>query len=141
MQFFRMRPSRDVDIISAPASGGLALDGRALAIHAGNASVLFARAGVSHNGFPALPLVILAERDEIRVGGETYYLAAEKASAVAFTPRASETRCARCKTTLTAGEQVIFCPSCRSAHHPACWSYAPTCAACPHDSTSEWRPE
>jgi RING finger family protein len=142
MMLFRMSPGSRVEGIALPAAGEVPLDGVARLVIAGcKACVLLATADVAVNGLPALPAVVLAERDEIRAAGQTYYLAAERAAAVKFAPGDSKACCARCKSVLAAGQQVVFCPSCRSVHHEECWGYAPRCAGCDREVSGEWGPE
>jgi len=128
MTLFRMRPGRNIEAISLPAAGGVPLDGVArLVLAGGKTCVLLAAGDVAVNGIPALPAVCLAERDEIRAGGQTYFLAAES--------------CARCNSVLAAGQRVIFCPSCRSVHHEECWGYAAQCAGCDRETADERGPQ
>jgi hypothetical protein len=142
MTLFRMRPGRNIEAISLPAAGGVPLDGVArLVLAGGKTCVLLAAGDVAVNGIPALPAVCLAERDEIRAGGQTYFLAAERAAAVEFASGDSKTRCARCNSVLAAGQRVIFCPSCRSVHHEECWGYAAQCAGCDRETADERGPQ
>jgi Prokaryotic RING finger family 1 len=140
MRLLRMG-NRNLVIVEIPANDGVALDGLARVVSPdGKACTLIAKDGVRVNGFPALPAMALVERDEIRAGGQRYFLAADETAAMGFAGD-SKTRCARCKDLLSAGEQVIFCPRCRSVHHEGCWSYGPRCAACEQEVAGEWRPE
>jgi hypothetical protein len=101
MTLLRMCPGKSVEAISLPTAGQVPLDGGACVVIAGKACVLLAAADVTVNSCPALPAVVLAEHDEIRAGGQTYFLTAESAAAVEFVPRSAETCCARCKSALT----------------------------------------
>lgn len=139
MTLLQLNPARSMAGITLPADGVVALDGVArLVLAGGRTCVLLAQADVIVNGCPALPAVVLAERDEVRAGGQTYFLAAESPVAVEFASGDSQICCARCKSVLSAGQQVIFCPGCRSPHHRECWSYAPRCAGCDREAAGEW---
>lgn len=107
---------------------------------------LLARGEVMINGLTAFPLRMLADRDEIRVGGETVYFSADSpAEAVAF-PAQTEAACGRCKGMLKAGELAVQCPLCRAWHHQTeelpCWQHAARCSGCERSTERiGWQPE
>ena len=141
MLLYRLLPGKSIEAVSLPGDGEVPLDGVARLVLAGGSCVLLASPVVSVNGVPALPAVVLTERDEIRADGLTCFLAAEAPAAVEFAPGGAKTCCARCKSELAAGQRVVFCNACRSVHHEECWGYAPRCAGCDRAADPDWRPE
>jgi len=126
-----------------PAKGSFALGEEAeVAMLRGGGCVLLARSPARVNGSPCLPLTVLGDRDEIRVGGREYYISTESCATVTeFVAGEKKVCCARCKAEVTGGERIALCPYCGSAHHEECWSYGPLCASCPQSTTGAgWRP-
>jgi hypothetical protein len=91
---------------------------------------------------------VLADRDEVTLGGRRFYYSKEELAA----PEAYQggtLRCPRCKQPVTSGQQVVRCPQCRAIHHQTeklnCWSYSDTCSLCqqPADLNAgfQWVPE
>ncbi len=89
------------------------------------------------NGAPVdAGLRILADRDEIRVGGEVRYFSTESFAVVEPLPATGRTLyCARCRLEIEAGSPGICCPTCGVWYHQSakmpCWTYAPKCGFCP----------
>jgi hypothetical protein len=108
---------------------------------------LFAREQITVNGFSSLPLRILADRDEIRVGEEAVYFSLESAAEVVpFTAQATEVFCGRCKGKMKDGEAAVPCPRCKAWHHQAemlsCWTYDAKCSSCAQPTAGiSWQPE
>lgn len=104
------------------------------------------------NGFPVcLGTIVLADRDEIRVAGNPVLFYSTETLAAVEPFHASGLRgfCPRCKQSIESGSPAVRCPSCGLWHHASadlpCWTYAPQCAACPHDTALgtgfRWTPE
>jgi hypothetical protein len=112
-----------------------------------NGCGLLARGAVTVNGLPALPFHVLADRDEIAVGGERMYFSTEgPAEVVPFADQAGQVLCGRCKGDMCQGEAAVRCPGCGAWHHETaklpCWTYDGTCSACGRPSTGfSWQPE
>jgi hypothetical protein len=108
---------------------------------------LLARGEVIVNGLPAFPLKILADRDEIRAGGETVYFSADSpAEAVSFAAQEKEMACGRCKGKIKEGETVVQCPICAAWHHQTaalpCWTEDARCSGCDRSTQRiNWQPE
>lgn len=104
-------------------------------------------AGVAVNGLPSLPLQVVADRDAIRIDGETVYFSAElPARPVAFPALEHDTFCSRCKGSMATGDAAIQCPRCSAWHHQtgtlACWTYDAHCSSCDHPTRgTSWQPE
>jgi hypothetical protein len=98
-----------------------------------------------------LGLVILADRDEIRAPGRRTMFFSTETIAHVEPYAGSDDRgfCPRCKQPIEAGTAAVRCPSCGLWHHESddlpCWTYAPRCTACPHetalDASYRWSPE
>jgi hypothetical protein len=108
---------------------------------------LLSRGDVAVNGVSALPLRLLADKDEILIDGEIIYFSAEsEAEVVLFPALAIEVCCGKCKGKLRAGEPAVQCPRCKVWRHQTgelpCWTYGATCTSgdCPTKGVS-WRPE
>jgi hypothetical protein len=114
---------------------------------------LVARAGarLRVNGEPLLgDLRVLADRDQIRVGGETLYFTTEDPARVEpFAGAERPLSCPRCRQALAPGTAAVRCPACGVWHHQSeelpCWTYAATCALCPRatdlQAGLQWSPE
>jgi len=142
---------------SAAASGGTAQLVGADAGGAGSdGSAAWALIAPTHSGVRvnsrALPagLCVLANRDEIRIGGEVLYFSTETlAEVVPFPGSVRAAYCARCRQQIEVGSPAVCCPNCgiwynQSAELP-CWTYADKCAFCGHPTTFDsgftWTPE
>lgn len=101
---------------------------------------------------PCAGLVVLRDRDEIRLAGRVRFFTARNAAAVERWPDGTALaalRCPRCRRRIEEGTAVVRCPGCGVVHHESdalpCWTYAERCAACPeptvHDEASRWTPE
>jgi hypothetical protein len=86
---------------------------------------------------------VLNERDELRIGDRVFVLSTESAlESVPFDGTSRKVSCARCKSPLSRGEQVVYCPGCKSPHHAECFHYGPRCAGCTRETTvAPWVPE
>jgi hypothetical protein len=104
------------------------------------------------NGLPAsLGTVLLADRDEIRVADNPVLFFSTETLATVEPFHSSGPRgfCPRCKQSIESGTPAVRCPSCGLWHHASadfpCWTYAPQCAACAHDTALgtgfRWTPE
>jgi hypothetical protein len=129
MILFRWSSDRRIwQIISAGAAGAVTLRGALVFRLAGGRCALLAERDVRVNGIPALPLHVLADRDEIHAGGDVFFFSSESPFEVGRFPGFDrEVRCARCKGKLVADTACIACPRCRAWHHEPCWYYAPHC--------------
>jgi hypothetical protein len=95
-------------------------------------------------------LCVLADRDEIRNGGEVQYFSTETLAAVeAFPGTDRAVFCGRCRQQIEVGSPSVCCPGCgvwynQSADLP-CWTYTETCVFCPTptalDAGFAWTPE
>jgi len=113
--------------------------------------VLTSEPGLRLNGLPVpLGLAVLEDRDEIRMPGFTAWFSTETQACVEpFPESASRGYCPRCKQAIVAATEAVRCPQCGLWHHASdelpCWGYAPTCAACDHDTSLDagfrWSPE
>jgi hypothetical protein len=107
-------------------------------------------AGVLVNGLgAALGIIVLIDRDEIRVPSESpLYFSTERLAVAVPYPAALQGVCPRCRTSLEAGTIAVLCPACGLWHHASddlpCWTYADTCAACTHPTALDtgfcWTP-
>ena len=100
--------------------------------------VLLTRADVALNGRSVLSRVaLLRDRDELRISGETAFISFEQRPAVIECDDDDEPTCARCRTSIVRGQQMVVCPSCGLQHHEdadgqlPCWTFAEQCALCP----------
>jgi hypothetical protein len=103
------------------------------------------------NGAPVLlGVAVLADRDEIRLPTLAAWFSTETRACVEPFPSAGARGfCPRCKQAIEAGTAAVRCPSCSLWHHASddlpCWTYAPTCAACPQETALDagfrWTPE
>jgi len=99
---------------------------------------------------PFAGLRALADRDEIRCGGEVRYFSTEMLAAVESFPGAERpVYCGRCRQSIEAGSAAVRCPGCgiwynESAELP-CWTYSEKCTFCGHstalDAGFSWTPE
>ena len=154
---------RPVDVSVCPPralADGFRLGGDALA------AVLRARAGdspvwalleavggeVRGNGFPAVAgMRVLQDRDEIRAPArEPLFFSTETFARVEEFPGSERAvYCGRCRQAMEKGQMAVHCPQCGIWYHQTenlpCWTYAPTCAFCPHatalDAAYQWIPE
>lgn len=95
-------------------------------------------------------LCVLADRDEIRMGGTQYYFSTETLAAVEEFPSLERpVFCGRCRQPIKAGSPAVRCPGCgvlynQSAELP-CWTYSEKCTFCGHptalDAGFTWTPE
>ncbi len=114
---------------------------------AGKRCGLMVREEVMVNGLPSLPLHMLVDRDEIRVGRETVYFSTESAAEIVlFAGQGKEISCGRCKGKLKEEEASIQCPRCQAWHHQTealpCWMYDAKCSSCEQPTTGiSWQPE
>ena len=102
------------------------------------------------NGAPMpLGLAVLDDRDEIRLPDFTAWFSTElQAQVEPFPESATRGFCPRCKQSIAAGSPAVRCPICGLWHHQSsdlgCWTYAPTCTACPQDTALDigfrWTP-
>ena len=95
-------------------------------------------------------LRVLADRDEIRLGGEARYFSTETlAEVLPFPGAARAVYCGRCRQKIEAGTPAVCCPNCGIWYCQTaelnCWTYAETCAFCPQptdlDAGFAWSPE
>ena len=95
-------------------------------------------------------IVVLADRDEIRLGRSALFFSTEApARVVAFPVDVARGCCPRCQQPVAQGEPAVKCPGCGLWHHASdelpCWSYADRCAVCPQhtrlDGALQWTPE
>ena len=104
------------------------------------------------NGLPVpLGLAVLADRDELRIPGESArFFSTETLARVEACPdTAAHSFCPRCKQAIESGSAAVRCPGCGLWHHSSddlpCWSYAPTCAGCSQETALNagfrWTPE
>jgi hypothetical protein len=104
------------------------------------------------NGAPSpLGLVVLADRDEIRVPGlpPVFFSTETLAAIVPFPAGAPRGFCPRCKQPIELGASAVSCPDCGLWYHQSdtlpCWTYGDRCAACarptPLDTGFSWTPE
>jgi hypothetical protein len=104
------------------------------------------------NGFPAVAGVrVLQDRDEIRAGLEdAVFFSTETLARVEEFPGSERAvYCGRCRQAMEKGQMAVQCPQCGIWYHQTeslpCWTYAPTCAFCPHstalDAAYQWIPE
>jgi hypothetical protein len=100
-------------------------------------------------GGRAIPgMRVLEDRDEIRIGPHWLFYSSETIARVE-NYRGADVVCPRCRLPVQAGMAIVACPGCGVIHHAAadrdCWAYAPLCAACADQPTSErelrWTPE
>lgn len=104
------------------------------------------------NGMPLLAGIhVLADRDEIRVGGTgTVFFSTESLPVIEKFPGGDRRIvCPRCKLEIEAGTDAVRCPGCSVWHHQladrACFTYDEKCAACGNKSDLnagyQWIPE
>ena len=107
---------------------------------------------VAVNGIPLKTgLRVLADRDEIRLGGQEpmYFSAESLATVTIFAGAERPVYCGRCRQELRAGDACVRCPRCGVYYHQTeefpCWTYAERCAFCPQptalDTGLAWTPE
>ena len=92
----------------------------------------------------------LADRDEIRAGGQVHYFSTETLAGVEAFPGAERpVYCGRCRQQIEMGTPAVRCPGCgiwynESAELP-CWTYSEKCTFCGHstalDAGFSWTPE
>jgi hypothetical protein len=120
----------------------------------GAAWMLFAAssARVLVNGLPvSIGIVVLADRDEIRVPSEPplYFSTETLAEVGPFPESCPRGFCPRCRQPIAPCSPAVRCPGCGLSHHAsedlACWTYSPQCAGCSHDTALDagfrWTPE
>jgi len=100
------------------------------------------------NGEPILPLRVLDDRDELQRPGDApcYVSVEDEPEVLPFAGGDGPVRCARCGSAIAAGSPSITCASCHVSVHQTvtlpCWTYAPTCPACPRPTSGRsWEPE
>jgi hypothetical protein len=104
------------------------------------------------NGAPSpLGLVVLADRDEIRVpgSGPVFFSTETLAAIVPLPAEAVSGRCPRCRQAIAAGTAAVKCPTCSLWYHQSdalpCFTYSDRCAACARptalDAGFSWSPE
>jgi hypothetical protein len=135
--------------------GGWRAPARLIRVDAGAAKIwaLIAPndAGVRVNSRPvSAGLRVLADKDEIRVGGEVRYFSTETLAAVEPFPAADRpVYCGRCRQVIEAGSAAVCCPGCNIWYHQRaklpCFTYAEKCTFCDHatslNSGFVWIPE
>jgi hypothetical protein len=100
---------------------------------------------ITVNGFPAMPLCILTDKDELRVDGEVVYFSVESAwTAVPF-KEPNQIFCARCKGAIKRDGMSVQC-RCGAWFHQSdaiqCWTYDVRCSSCDQPTTGiSWLPE
>jgi hypothetical protein len=99
---------------------------------------------------PLAGLRALADRDEIRCGGEVRYFSTETLASVESFPGAERpVYCGRCRQPIEAGSPAVRCPGCgiwyNESAELACWTYGERCAFCDQstalDASFSWTPE
>ena len=102
---------------------------------------------VTVDGLPSLPLRVLADKDEVRVGHELCYFSAQSAAGVVpFTGESGDILCSRCKGKMSVGDLAVQCPRCGAWHHQTealpCWTYDSRCSGCDQPTHGvSWQPE
>lgn len=103
-------------------------------------------------------LCVLADRDEIRMGGAVRYFSTETLAAVEAFPGAERAVfCGRCRQRIEPGTPAVCCAGCGIWYHQdesanlaeserlPCWTYSGKCAFCGHptalDTGFSWTPE
>ena len=109
-------------------------------------ALLFAQPSVTVNGRSALPLNVIEDRDEIRVGSTTWCLSFDSAPIrERFHDAGQAIHCARCQGPLADGEATILCPQCHARYHDGelrCWTYVSTCGRCRRSTAQRvWQPD
>jgi hypothetical protein len=148
------QPVRIDELSDADAAGAAAVLLRRIDDASGPRWALLARpeAHALVNGAPAhLGVVMLSDRDEIRAGSASplFFSTEAPATVSSFPESGPRGFCPRCKQALQAGAPAVRCPDCGLWHHESedlnCWTYAPQCAGCPHDTALDggfrWTPE
>ncbi len=86
-------------------------------------------AGLVVNGFPPLPVRVLADRDEIAVpsrpGAAVVLTTCTPAEPRPFVAAGHPERCGRCRQELRAGDACVRCPACGAAYHQGRLAAAP----------------
>jgi len=104
------------------------------------------------NGLPLqVGIHVLADRDEIRIGGSgSVFFSTERLAHCEPLPASDRALfCPRCRQPIEPGSPAVRCPQCALWHHQStelpCWTYSPTCALCPQptelDAGFRWTPE
>src|SRR5690349_10498961 len=144
----RLPAQFDLALISAPQAGdtypGAINTKRAQIIRAVGAAtrvwalILAPESRVLVNGRAVLAgLVVLGERDEIRIGGTQLFFSMETLAVLdEFPPQERTVFCGRCRQPIIAGSPAVRCPGCnvwynQSADLP-CWTYTDKCSFCGH---------
>ena len=99
-------------------------------------------------------LRVLADRDEIQVGGERFFFSTETPATVEpFPARDRPVFCGRCRQPIETGSPAVQCPNphCQIFYHQddaagfPCWTYASKCNFCPTETSLDaglsWVPE
>ena len=96
-------------------------------------------------------LLVLADRDEIRVGGlaSMFFSSETLARVEAFPGSERPVYCGRCRQEIAKGAGAVRCPRCgiwyNQSEELPCWTYTETCAFCPQPTSLEagfqWVPE
>ena len=161
---FDLGPLRALE--STEESGEIGYGGLARAACAGFARLVRVDAGgvgtwalIASPGFavrlngraPAAGLCVLADRDEIRVGGSAqYFFSTESLAVVEPFPGAERAVfCGRCRQRIEKGAPSVHCPSCGVWYDQTpdlpCWTYAQKCVFCDAptalDAGFMWTPE
>jgi hypothetical protein len=126
-----------------PPAGPVDVAGGARLIPVGGKRwALIAGKGVRLNGLVPLPIEVLGDRDEIRIGDQYYAFGAQSPpEPVAFRGHKKEVRCARCLGRLADGTEIVRCPACHAYHHASCWTYDTHCQKCPFPTAGNpWTP-
>ena len=115
-----------------------------------------ARVAVRVNGTPVWSgILVLADKDEIRVGDASFHFSLETVACVEPFPGSDAVvPCPRCKLELLPPDAnqsglAVRCPRCRVWYHQRddrpCWRYSSTCRLCEQptdlDAGFEWTPE
>jgi len=109
-----------------------------LVLPAGRCELLTTRLDTKVNGFPAMPLSILVDKDEVRVGRDVFYVAFDW-KAIPFNGK-EQLPCARCKGKLSQGEMSVQC-RCGAWFHQSpttpCWTYDARCSLCEQPTAAD----
>jgi hypothetical protein len=120
----------------------VAAQARLVPLRAGRWALL-SRGPASVNGRPCLPLHVLADRDEVAVGGRRFCISlTSQAEVVSFRATSRRVRCARCLGVLQDGDEIVECPRCRTHRHSPCWAYDTICQTCGFTTgAASWTPD
>jgi hypothetical protein len=105
----------------------------------GDEWILISRGELVLNGY-ATParIAVLADRDELRIGGETVFVSYEREARIERYQRDDSPHCPRCHTGVERGHLAVACPgpACGVVYHQdageglPCWLWEEHCALC-----------